>query len=187
MTFSPLVGAQFRHHSDDLYEFVIVKDPKLQVSLKLFFNFPELSEWHSKDLMSQHPTEKGMWRYRGRKDDIFVMLTGMNVNALLMEGIIMSHPKVISALLTGTGRLETACLIEIAEPPQTLQEAQRMIDEIWPTIEKANEAGLSGARISKDKILFTSREKPMLRAGKGSVQRKLTIDAYQLELDALYK
>jgi len=187
MTFSPLVGAQFRHHSEDLYEFVIVKNPKLQASQKVFFIYPELSEWPSKDLMSKHPTEEGMWRYRGRKDDILVMLHGANVNPQLMEGIVMSHPKVKSALLTGTARLECAWLIEAANPPRSAEEIQALIDDVWPTIEKSNEAGLSIGRVSKDKIVFTSNEKPMMRAGKGSVQRKLTLDYYQAELDALYK
>jgi len=186
MTFSPLVGAQFRHHSDDLYEFVIVKDPKLKASQKVFFNFPELSEWPTKDLMSKHPTKEGMWRYRGRKDDMLVLATGANIKPPLMEGILMGHPKVLSVLLTGTGRLKTAWLIEATSPPGTHEETQALINEIWPVVEKANEAYITDAKVSRDKIVFTSKEKPMLRAGKGTVQRQLTIDAYQSELDALY-
>ena len=35
-------------------------------------------------------------------------------------------------------------------------------------------------------ILITSREKPLLRTPKGSIQKKATIKAYGAEIDALY-
>jgi acyl-coenzyme A synthetase/AMP-(fatty) acid ligase len=185
MTFSPLVGADFRHYADDLYELVIVKNDMLKASQKVFFIFPNASEWPSKDLMSRHPTKSNMWRYRGRTDDIIVLLNGTNVNPLLMEGIMMMHPKVVSAILTGTGKAETAWLLEVNPPPESSEQTVAWMNELGPTIEKANEAAHNG-KVSKGKIVFTTKEKPMLRAGKGTVQRKRTLDAYATELDALY-
>ncbi|TGO32047.1 hypothetical protein BHYA_0361g00020 [Botrytis hyacinthi] len=162
MTFSPLVGAQFRHYNDDLYELVIVRDDALRASQK--------------------------WKYRGRTDDIIVLLNGVNVNPLLMEGILMSHPKVVAALLTVTGKVKAAWLIEIVHPPQNEEEATSLVEELWPTVEKANDATYrTEGKVSKDNIIFTSKDKPMLRARKGSVQRKFTLVEFRQELDALYE
>jgi len=137
--------------------------------------------------MSKHPMKEGMWKYVGRKDDIIVMLHGGNVNPLAVEGIVMSHALIKAALLTGTARNECAYLIEVENPPQNAEETQKLLNELWPKIEEANEAGLSIGRVARDKIVFASREKPFMRAGKGSVQRKATIDFYKAELDAVYE
>ena len=54
-------------------------------------------------------------------------------------------------------------------------------------VEKANEVVGEYVRVEKSMILFTTSEKPFLRAGKGSVQRKLTVDAYKEDLEELYR
>jgi hypothetical protein len=186
MSFSPLMGARFRPYLDDLYEMVIVRESRLGGAQHIFYTFPDLNEWHSNDLFSKHPTKEGLWRYRSRSDDIFALSTGANVSPLLMEGIMMTHPKVISALLTGAKRLQTAWLIEVDDPPRNGEEIQALIEEIWPTLEKANDA-TNHAKVSKDKIVFTTKDKPMLRAAKGTVQRNATILAYHQELETLYE
>ncbi|KAF7944016.1 hypothetical protein EAE96_010426 [Botrytis aclada] len=131
---------------------------------------------------------EGMWKYRGRTDDIIVLLNGVNINPLLMEGILMTHPKVVAALLTGTGKVKADWLIEVVHPPQNEEETTSLVEELWPTVEKANDATYrTEGKVSKDNIIFTSKDKPMLRAGKGSVQRKFTLVEFRLELDALYE
>ncbi|TGO08305.1 hypothetical protein BTUL_0215g00080 [Botrytis tulipae] len=180
MTFSPLVGAQFRHYTDDLYELVIVRDDALCASQKVFFIYPHLTQWPTKDLMSKHPTKEGMWKYRGRTDDIIVLLNDVNINPLLMERILMSHPKVVAALLTGTGNVKGAWPIGVVHPPQNEEETTSLVEELWPTVEKANDATYrTEGKGSKDKIIFTSKDKSMLRAGKGSVQRKFTLVSFR--------
>ncbi|KAF7908494.1 uncharacterized protein EAF01_004249 [Botrytis porri] len=134
MTFSPLVGVQFRNYTDDLYELVIVRDDALCASQKVFFIHPHLTQWPTKDLMSKHPTNEGMWNYRGRTDDIIVLLNGVNINLLLMEGILMSHPKVVAALLTGTEKVKAAWLTEVVHPSQNEEETTSLVEELWPAV-----------------------------------------------------
>ena len=186
MSFGPLVGATFRHYSEDLYELILVRESKVEAAQFIFFTFPQLSEWPSKDLFSKHPT-KPLWRYRGRSDDTIVMSNGFKINPSVMEGIVSSHPSVVSALLTGDGQLQAAWLIEVRNPPVSGGETTYLVDELWPAIEKANEIGPIQARVSRDAIVFTTKDKPMFRAGKGTVQRKLTIETYQAELGQAYK
>ena len=44
----------------------------------------------------------------------------------------------------------------------------------------------TGARVSKSHILFTEKQRPIPRAGKGTIQRAPTLKLYQDELNALY-
>ena len=38
--------------------------------LGVFYTFPDIHEWRTKDLFEPHPTKPGLWRYRGRRDDV---------------------------------------------------------------------------------------------------------------------
>ena len=52
-------------------------------------------------------------------------------------------------------------------------------------VEEANKDAPNFSRIFKEMILVTSTDKPMLRAGKGTVTKKATIKLYESEIDAL--
>lgn len=52
-----------RHFSADLYEHVIVRDPKLQLYQGVFETFGELIEWPMKDLYSKYPIKEDRWLY----------------------------------------------------------------------------------------------------------------------------
>ncbi|CAF9923631.1 hypothetical protein IMSHALPRED_005976 [Imshaugia aleurites] len=184
--FSPCMGAEFRHHWEDLYEMVIVRKQEFALSQAVFYTLPELQEYSMKDVYSKHPSRPGLWLYRGRSDDVIVFSTGEKVNPLTMEGIIGIHPDVSSALVVGQGRFQSALLVEAKRPPVTLDEQESLLENIWPAIERANEDCPAHGKIVKHFVLFTGPEKPMLRAGKGTVQRMSTVERYKEELDALY-
>jgi hypothetical protein len=105
-----------------------------------------------------------------------------------MEGVLLTHSKVISALLVGEGRPETAWLIEVCDPPQNHEDSEALVEELWSTIEKANHEAHTRieAKVRISNVIFVTKEKPMLRAAKGTMQRKATISAYREELDILY-
>ena len=52
-------------------------------------------------------------------------------------------------------------------------------------IEDANAIAPAFSRIYKEMILFTAKDKPLPRAGKGTVLRKATLDIYAPEIDAM--
>lgn len=183
---SPCFGHEYRHVSGDLYEQVIVRRPELEAYQGVFGTFPDLHEWPMKDLYSPHPTREDCWLYRGRTDDIIVFSTGEKLNPLDMEGIICAHPAVNAALINGIGQFQSTLLVEAAQPPQNEEEEAKLVEEIWSTVQDANTASPSHARIHRDMIMFTSVDKPFLRAGKGTVQRRLTLELYEREFDGLY-
>lgn len=183
---SPFLGQEYRHVSNDLYEQVIVRRPDLEPIQGVFATFPDLQEYPMKDLYSKHPTKENMWMYRGRTDDMIVYSTGEKLNPLQMEGIISAHPAINAALISGLGRFQSSLLVEAATPPSSRAEEESLLNSIWPSIEAANQTCPSFGRIHRNMVTFTTPEKPMLRAGKGTVQRKLTTDMYAAELNALY-
>ena len=184
--FSPCMGGEFRHLWDDVYELFIVRNPTYEASQSIFCTFPELQEYNTKDLYSKHPEKPGLWRYRGRSDDIIVFSTGEKLNPTGMEEIIGSHPDVSAVLMGGQGRRRSSLLIEAITCPVSPEERENLLNKLWGTIECANTLCFAHGRIIRNLVLFTSIDKPMVRAGKGTVQRRITLDLYQSEFDSLY-
>ncbi|PSN72888.1 acetyl-CoA synthetase-like protein [Corynespora cassiicola Philippines] len=187
MSISPMLGHEYRHYSGDLYEQVIVKNPDFEEFQGIFGTFPDMEEWPMRDLFTKHPTKDNAWLYQGRTDDIIVFSTGEKLNPLDMEGMINSHPEIGATLVAGVGRFQASLLLEAVKPPTNESEKESLIERIWPTVRAANAKVPSHARVHRHMILFSSPEMPMLRAGKGTVQRKLTLDLYGAEIEALYK
>lgn len=191
MHFHPMMGAEFRKFSDDssddLRELVLIKDTNLVKAQFIFQNFPLRDMWETKDLFSKHPTRDDLWQFRGRKDDIIVLSNARNIMPNLMEEALAGHTKVKAALLGGSRKPNTFLLIEATEPPESADQKRDLIQEVWPTIVDANETMNTYGRVQKPLILIATKEKPFRRTGKGSIQRRMTFEAYSTELKELYE
>ncbi len=185
--FHPNTGLELRLHTSGLFELYAVRKPELEKWQIVFSTFPDLQEYCFNDLFSPHPTKKDLWHYEGRADDIIVFSNGEKFNPLSLEQLIERHPLVRSVLLAGQARFQTSAIIELANNrPLSKQEITAVIDELWPTIEEGNKASPRHAKLLKDYILLASPTKPFSRAGKGTIQRGLTLNQYAEELDDLY-
>ncbi|EKG14498.1 AMP-dependent synthetase/ligase [Macrophomina phaseolina MS6] len=182
----PYSGVVMEDAGEGLCEQVIkpIVDPRY---LSVFANFPEISEWRTKDLWEQHPTKPALWRYKGRRDDVIVFSNGEKFNPVSFEKTVENHPLVRGAVVVGQSRFQPAILIE---PDWTKvkqgQDLDWLLTELWPAIEEANREAPAHAQVWKNRIAFTKKEKPFVRAPKGSIVRRSTINAYADEIDALY-
>ncbi|TGO38906.1 hypothetical protein BHYA_0064g00020 [Botrytis hyacinthi] len=185
--FNPNAGIELRPHSEGRYEAVLIRNPDPEKVQPIFSVFPSLNEWETRDIYAPHPSIPDIWIHSGRSDDIIVLLTGEKTNPVSMEQQIAHHPEVRAALVVGTHRFQTALLIELISP-HTLSTSERAeaIERIWPTIQEANQECPRHAKVAKSHVFFTSPEKPMERAGKGTIQRQPTLDLYAKEIDNLY-
>ncbi|KAI1147213.1 hypothetical protein F4825DRAFT_471765 [Nemania diffusa] len=185
----PNVGFEYRHVADNLYEQVMVRDEDLLHGQGIFATFPDLAEWPMRDIYEKHPdpTKGDYWLYRGRSDDIIVFSTGEKINPNEMEDTINRNPAVSAALVTGEGRFQSSLLVEAINPPANAEEEDRLLEVIWPSVEAANKECPSHGRIHRNMIAFTSAAKPMFRAGKGTVQRRMTLNLYAAEINSLYE
>lgn len=187
--FHPSVGAVFEPVADGVYELVMRRDENLPQVCFSILGQEALREYRTKDLFQPHPSVPDAWCWRARADDIIVFLNGEKTNPVSMEHhVVAQNAGVVSgALVIGTQRFQAALLIEPTvvgeEPLDTTQQAE-LIESIWPSIQEANKAAPAHARVEKALILILPG--PLLRAGKGTIQRAASIAQYRSDIDALY-
>lgn len=180
-------GIEFRPSGDEgLCEMVHVRNPALDLQQAIFVTFPDIDEYGTKDLFAQHPTKPDHWQYRGRLDDVIVFSSGEKINPVTMEGTVCTAPEVKGAVVVGQGRFQPALLLEPKTNPDTDVEEAELIDSITPYLDRANESSIGHGRIRKDMIILTSPDKPLPRAGKGTVQRAAANALYAPEIEELF-
>ncbi|KIW12711.1 hypothetical protein PV08_09989 [Exophiala spinifera] len=183
----PAVKHEFRHRFEDLHELVVIKNADHELNQPVFGHFPGTTEYATRDLFLSHPTKPGLWTHKSRIDDVIVFLNGEKTNPISFEQAVSAHPEVKSALVGGAQRFEAFLLIELVNPKNmNTDERHELLDRLWPIIADANFTAPAHARISKTKVIFSRPDKPFPRAGKGTVQRRATMDLYQEQIDEAY-
>ncbi|KIK79350.1 hypothetical protein PAXRUDRAFT_36462 [Paxillus rubicundulus Ve08.2h10] len=152
-------------------------------------NLPDVRGYATADIFVKHPT-KDMWKIIGRVDDVIMLASGEKTVPAPIESIINSSPLVKGAVMFGRERNQAGILVEPRpEHAIDVNDEKAVVEfrkKIWPVVEEANKTSPAFSRIFKEMILVTSSDKPMLRAAKGTVQRKGTLQAYGAEINALY-
>ncbi|PSR80205.1 hypothetical protein BD289DRAFT_374383, partial [Coniella lustricola] len=191
--FHPSVGATFDDYivSENLYELVIRQDKSLPQAAFTVKGQEDLVEYRTKDIFQPHPTVPHTWCWRGRADDIIVLLNGEKTNPVSMEQHITAHNReVASALVVGTREFQTGLLIEptslteVGHGPLSITEQAALIERIWPSVQEANAVTPAHARVHKSFIAIVDR--PMIRAGKGTLQRASNVEQYSDVIERLY-
>ncbi|KAG6828273.1 putative NRPS-like protein biosynthetic cluster [Tricholoma furcatifolium] len=156
----------------------------------MVLNLPDVEGYATSDLFVPHPTKEGLWKIVGRIDDVIVHSSGEKTVPAPMEDIIMSSPIIQGALIFGHQYDRAGILIEpkpqYAIDTVNLQALATLRNKLWSVIEEANRIAPAFSRIYKEMILITSDNKPLPRAGKGSVMRKAALALYNEEIVALY-
>ena len=188
--FHPDLGIEFEETTPGMFELILKRDPEYETCLLPFTIGPSLHDlqvYRTKDLFVKHPTIPDCWGWRARADDIIVFLNGEKTNPVSMEQHIMAkNPSVSAVLVVGMQRFQASLLVESATTLESPEEVIAFIETIWPSIHEANKVAPAHARVEKSMLLLTSRDKPMIRAGKGTVQRQATVTQYANEIDELY-
>ncbi|KZF24690.1 L-aminoadipate-semialdehyde dehydrogenase [Xylona heveae TC161] len=186
--FHPTAGVSLKPREGGLAELVIVRKENTPFHQGLFYTFPDAVEYPMKDLYTPHPTVPDLWLYSGRADDLVVLSNGEKINPLDIEEAISNHPDIRSALVVGQAQFQPALLVEL-QPHSSLwdkEDAER-VEAIWPIVEQTNSEAASYAKLSKDRIMFTKRDKSFLRAPKGTIQRQQTNKFFAEEIEQLYE
>nr|POF19877.1 non-canonical non-ribosomal peptide synthetase fub8 [Quercus suber] len=181
----PIAGVEMQPEVDGLYELVIKPTDKRHQ--KVFHTFPQIDEWRTKDLYTQHPTKSDLWCYNGRKDDVLVLSNGEKVQPVDFESRLGDHKLISAALVVGQGRFQTGLLLEpYWDSVIPGEDLDNLLEMVWPAIEEANKTLPEHARVWKSQIVFCKRDKPFVRAAKMTVMRRQTTILYQAEIEALY-
>ncbi|KAK5024923.1 hypothetical protein LTS07_008301 [Exophiala sideris] len=172
----PFYKIDMEPRMDNDFELTIRQDPELRWIRTVAHTMPDQPLWYSSDLYRRHPEKPELWRFHGRADDVVVLSNGEKFNPVPMEAIIQGHPLVNGAVYYGQ------------EPKSEVHDNYLgvFIDQVWPIVEKANLEAPQHAQIFRDKIAISSLTKPLTRAAKGTIVRKITLKDYFSELEALY-
>jgi hypothetical protein len=173
-----------------LHELVFVKNFEQEQFQGVFMAYPQLHEYSMSDLFSKHPVKPHHWKHEGRADDMIVFRNGWNFNPSIHQQLILSHPAVQNCVLVGTGMDKPAAIIELVSNYYTeADDRQRkaLLDDIWPKIDEANKLADTTGQLGKDYVIFAKKDKPFSIAGKGTVQRRATIQKYIQEIEELYR
>lgn len=177
-------GVVMEPAEDDTWELVIKrKDIRYQA---VFHTVPGLSEFRSKDLFRQHPSEPHLWKYVGRRDDILVLSNGEKFNPVATEKLLESHPNVKGALVVGKDRCQVALLLEPAWSADERQDDATLLHGVWPLVEQANREAPAHARIYWTKVAVLGPGKAFVRAAKGCIVRQQSVALLHDEIEALY-
>ncbi|KAL5001185.1 hypothetical protein BDV10DRAFT_160809 [Aspergillus recurvatus] len=161
---------------------MVVRRNELPQKQAVFANFPDLDEWHMRDIFYRHPTIPYYYKYQSRKDDVIVFSTGEKTNPIDVEAGISSLPGVAASLVVGHKRPYPILLVELA--------ASATLDDTLPGIHRAleelNKLSMKYAQIHRGDILFAAPDKPFARTPKGTINRSQTNKLYAEEIEALY-
>lgn len=182
------VGHKMEEVEDGIFELVYPNTDLTQRSQLHFHSYPELSEYRTKDLFIPVPGKEGWWTYRGRTDNWIIMSNALKVDPTDIENTVGSHPDVRGVLVAGDRRHRLCLLVELKDEvkPGNDIDREQILTKLWPYIEEANRKSSKFGRIPRELVYFATREKPFLRASKGTIQRRLTIEAYADEINELY-
>lgn len=186
--FPTCFGFEYQPVSDGLSELVVVRNAALEKTQSSFTMFPDDLEYRSRDLFKPHPSIPEYWAWAARADDIIVFLNGEKTNPTSFEQhVVAQNDDVSAALIVGAQKLQAALLVESSKELLTTKAEAAFIECIWPSIEEANEMTPAHARIEKAMILPLDVHHPMLRAGKGTIQRAGTSLKFADKIEQLYQ
>ncbi|TGO22161.1 hypothetical protein BPAE_0180g00040 [Botrytis paeoniae] len=196
----PAAGLEYRVFSDDdqLYEAVIVRNSDPEFEQPVFKLYPDLKEYSTKDLFSPHPTKQVLWTYRGRTDDMILVVVD-NVatrpfNPQYMEHAVTNHHDVRHGVMVPAGKffnerfaMKTALLIDLKDgiDAAELGYKEKLIEEIRIIVNGINKKYREEAWVRKECIIIAEPQKPLPRNPKGSVQQARAMELYEKELESL--
>lgn len=182
------LGHSFRHFAGDMYELVHTRDKAIEMFQGVFYTFLNADTYSMRDLYIPHPTREGWWRSAGRVDDVVIFADAKKLNPIPYEAVIEQHPAVATALICGTGRTRPAVLLQPKQWPENDEVEKRLLEDVWSSLTRANEAGPVYGRLINELVVLTKKDKPMARAGgKDTVQRKRSFELYEREIELAYQ
>lgn len=181
-------GRDDGHDDETLHELVFDRTPSSE-AWTVFFDRagPGVREFRTKDLWARHPTDPGLWRYRGRTDDLVVLTGEVKMYAGRVEERLCGADGVRAALVGGEGRVVPFVLVEAAETPSSDAERGALLERLWPAVERENRNMVEQTRLRKQLAFVAPRDKPFARLGKGAVARRETFKLFEEEIEIMYR
>ncbi|KAF8971819.1 acetyl-CoA synthetase-like protein [Flammula alnicola] len=187
MEFNEKCNIRWMPQGDGTYELQFLTSDVHRLSIE---NLPDAKGYATSDLFRPHPTKNYLWKIVGRVDDVIIHSSGEKTVPTPMEDIIMSSPQINGVVMFGHAHDQPGVLIEPTAPyeidAEDMEQVARFRNLVWPVIDNANNIAPAFSKIFKEMIVVTGRTKPLVRAGKGTVLRKASLNLYTKEIEALF-
>ncbi|KAI6352280.1 hypothetical protein MCOR25_009461 [Pyricularia grisea] len=125
------------------------------------------------DLFEQHPSIRNAWRYHSRADAQIALDNGKKFDPSPIEDTILAEASSLldGVLVFGAGRTYPGALLFSKEG---CDDDGAVVNAVWPSVEKVNEASPSHARISRAMLVVvpnTNGPPPLEKSSKGTIMR----------------
>ena len=187
----PYGGYEMRHTSGELFELVIKRNRRLEDFQSVFWSYPGIDEFVTRDLFSRHPQHHGYWRHRGRVDEMIVGNYGLKLLVADLERAIEEHEWVRSVLICNDSCRSPVVILNAATHILPIHGRMEQsfdtifIAAVWPVIQAASNLCTKNFHLRKDLVLI-ARE-GFVQTAKWSVDRASTLRLLRPDIQRLYK
>ncbi|KAI6117045.1 hypothetical protein EDD16DRAFT_1520243 [Pisolithus croceorrhizus] len=147
-------------------------------------NLPDVKGYVTSDVFTKHPTIEGLYKVVGKLGDVLVLSSREETVPAPMESVFGTSRQVSDVFgVLVEPRLEYA--INVEDEKQVAEFGNLIWHVALPHLRNHAAPSVNLCRIFREKILVTSRDRPVLRTGKGTVTKKVTLSLYKSEIDVL--
>ena len=136
------------------------------------------------DQLEKHPTKPNAWRYHSRADAQITLVNGKKFDPEPVESAILAGCQLdplLDVIVFGDGESYPGALIFVRPSSDSIPE--KVLDQVWPTIEDVNQRNPSHARLSKSMLKVVVHENnsvpPLEKSSKGTILRRKAQEQYR--------
>ncbi|KAL8714282.1 MAG: hypothetical protein Q9225_006604, partial [Loekoesia sp. 1 TL-2023] len=182
-----------RSHGSNLLKFEKQHDGSGLSELVIRSDWPHMAKRNRKDgsfatadLFAPHPALTDAWKYHSRADSQLTLITGKKFDPAPLEAAISSSDLLSDVLIFGNGKQCPGALVFRSDMTKNL-DGGRLLDEIWPVVDKLNKEGQQHTRLSRSMLTVMDGEAPGLeKSSKGTVLRVQAEKKFQKEIEGAY-
>lgn len=138
------------------------------------------------DLFEPHPSNKNTWKYHSRADSQLTLITGKKFDPAPLEAAIALSDLLRDVLIFGNGEQCPGALLFRSDNAKHM-DASRLLDEIWPVVDRLNSEGQSHTRLSRTMLFVMDSEIPALeKSSKGTILRAQAQERFEKEIQNAY-
>ncbi|KAI4118192.1 MAG: hypothetical protein LQ345_001712 [Seirophora villosa] len=183
-----------RNYTPDLLTFEVQKDGSGLSELVIPSHWPHMAKrnredgsFATADLFAPHPKIANAWKYHSRADSQLTLITGKKFDPAPLEAGLAQNDYLSDVLVFGNGKQIPGALL-FRSPDSKAMDAQQMLDEVWPVINRLNKDAQGHTRLSRSMLVIMDPEAPGLeKSSKGTVLRAQAEKRYEKEIQKAYE
>lgn len=184
----------FRNRSPELLRFEPQQDGTGLSELVIQPHWPHMAKrnrqdgsFATADLFAPHSSVKDVWKYHSRADSQLTLITGKKFDPAPLETAIAMSDLLRDVLIFGNGRQCPGALLFRSDSAKYFH-AERLLNEVWPVVDRLNRGGQSHTRLSRDMLIVMDSESPPLeKSSKGTVLRPRAQERFGKEIQNAYR